>query len=367
MGIVDEPRLGHLLDALAAYQQDPEGGIRQVERQATDRDPVARGVLAWMLAQQGRLADGIPHALEAARAGAGQLATVYAQNLAASADPSQRDAAGEFFRLAQQFPSVIDPFAQAVAALQQGNRPLAEELLRDSVTAPLAGIREQADRLVQDADHRLRAIGETEARATAEADHAIAQIRESLEQVRREQEDLSSVARQAGALASGTSATVQARDYSERANRVERRAERLTLLSVVLAVGIAAGAIALAASGGGDTGVDDAARRAAFALPLVFVNLYLARLAGSFREEAIRWRHIELQMKSAIPFLGGMAPDRREDVLAALAAGFFPGQPMPGDHSDAAPPDIAAVLTAALDQSRSRATTTGQDAKPAPA
>lgn len=340
-----------LVNALQVYPQNPPAAIDQLLPEAQAGDLVARGLVGWMLAQQGRLGEGVEHALAAARAGAGQLATLYAQQLASQADPSLRQSAAEFFRLAQQFPSVIDFFAQAQSAVQQGNSDLARELLGAAFTTPMASLGEQAQRMVDEADQRLRLIGETEAKVGAEAQRVRDAAERTLAAISREHEQLTEVARQTGALAAGTSAAVQAARYSERADAVERQARLYTYLSLGMAFLIAAAAIGLGATANGDAGVGEIARRAALSLPLVFVNVYLARLATSFRNEALRWRHVELQLQSVMPFLGEVSPDVRGNVIAALAAGFFPGQSLPGDdHANGT--DMTDVVTAALQIAR---------------
>lgn len=348
-----------VLSALSTYPQNPEAGIQQVQPLATEDNLLARALLAWMLGQQGRAPEGLEHALAAAEAGAGQLAMTYAQNLVGQADPVTRDRAGEFFLLAQRFPATFDPFAQAQQALQQGNQQVARDLLAGAFTSPATMVPEEADRMLRDAQQRLKGLSDAETQVEGEATRVRQAMQEALDGIKREEGDLRTVAQQVGALASGSSAILQAQQYSDRADRVERRGELLTRLSLGLALVIAAAAIVLGASAAGESNVGAVARRAALSLPLVFVNVYLARLAGSYRNEALRWRHIELQLKSVVPYLGGLGADLRADVLAALAAGFFPGQGLPGNDHDAAPADLSSVMTAALERTAPRS-------KPAP-
>lgn len=343
-----------LLNALSLYPQNPQAAIDQSRPLADAGNLVAQGALAWMLAQQGRPTEGMDYALAAAQAGAGQLANQYGQNLVTNADPAARDRAAEFLQLAQRFPSVLDPFGTAQNAIQQGNQEVARDVLANAFTPPLGDLSKEADRILDDARSRLKDIGSKQSQVDAEAQGVTQAMHDALEGIRREEGELRKTARQVGALASQSSAILQAREYSDRADRIEKRGELLTYASLALAVLIAAAAIGLGASVVHESSITAIARRAALSLPLVFVNIYLARLAASFRNEALRWRHIELQLKSVVPYLGGIDAGMRGNVLAALAAGFFPGQALPTDDHEAGVADKGAVMAAALEDRAGR-------------
>jgi hypothetical protein len=49
-------------------------------------------------------------------------------------------------------------------------------------------------------------------------------------------------------------------------------------------------------------------------------------LGSEERRDARSWTHIELQIRTARPYLGNLPDDLRQDVQAALALRFFPGQ-----------------------------------------
>jgi hypothetical protein len=82
------------------------------------------------------------------------------------------------------------------------------------------------------------------------------------------------------------------------------------------------------------SGFDTVIARAAFGLPVALLAAYVNNLATTHRREAWRLRHIELQIRTANPFLGLLDGERRKETLAALALRFFPGQEGVGSDSN---------------------------------
>jgi hypothetical protein len=92
---------------------------------------------------------------------------------------------------------------------------------------------------------------------------------------------------------------------------------------------------------------------AAYGLPVALLAAYVNSLASTHRREAWRLRHIELQIRTANPFLGLLDDARRKETLAALALRFFPGQEgvsFDGKGSAELTPELIDLLRKVLQQ-----------------
>jgi hypothetical protein len=138
-----------------------------------------------------------------------------------------------------------------------------------------------------------------------------------------------------------------AANYAKRANNVEVAGNWMVCLSVLtgLFVAVLGLRLGLQVSSGGIS-ADDALKRGALGLPFLGLGAYFASLGASFRNESLRWRHIELQISSVNPFLARLG-DRRADLLAVLAPMFFPGQSQYAGGGGKRDEDAAGGLTAA--------------------
>jgi hypothetical protein len=67
--------------------------------------------------------------------------------------------------------------------------------------------------------------------------------------------------------------------------------------------------------------------KAGISIPFALLAAYLGRLGARFRQIAWRWRHVELQLRTAESYIGELDSDRRSSLIEALALRFFPGQP----------------------------------------
>jgi hypothetical protein len=66
--------------------------------------------------------------------------------------------------------------------------------------------------------------------------------------------------------------------------------------------------------------------KALVTVPLLAIAAYLGSIAASTRRMGWHWRHVELQIKTAEPFIAELDDDTRKALQAALAIRFFPGQ-----------------------------------------
>jgi hypothetical protein len=232
---------------------------------------------------------------------------------------------------------------------QQGDASAVEGLL-DIATDPRPhGARQRWEGLIAEVTARRHEVDEVAATVKAERDRVTGEIASDRQAVAEQRRSVEELAAQVGVLANKTAGGAIAEDYAQRAEKVERTARRYTSASIILAILIAVGATVATLVINEGKVVDDAASKAAIAVPLVALNLYLGRLAAQYRKEAVELRHIELQFNTANPFLSALDDERRKEVLAQLAQKFFPGQALPGGGEPASTqPDMTQLLAAAL-------------------
>jgi hypothetical protein len=169
-------------------------------------------------------------------------------------------------------------------------------------------------------------IGEAGAEVAGQKDQAFAAIKEAVEAVDTHREAANQQASELGLVTSAIAAENLADAYAIEAKRTEKQAKRYTWSS--LAIGVLSVAVTVIAL----LTVKEASSfqtvigHAAFGIPVALLAAYVNSLASTHRHEAWRLRHIELQIRTANPFLGLLDSGRREETLAALALRFFPGQ-----------------------------------------
>jgi hypothetical protein len=331
-----EDRLEHRDEYLNAMRLAAQGQWDQaaaVARPLADQgDAVARVLTAQYLLNAGNLVEGKPYALEAAKAGNGQIAQAYFGNL--FGQPENRTEAIEFLKLALDAGYPMDPLGNAPALVQEGHDDAAIEMLRIAASSQPPGARASWEELLARAE-------QDEARLKAAADEvqqervrAMEAIRSSEEAIGEDKERVKRLVDETTGLVHGASAETLAREYGSHADEEERRAEFFTRASIAggLLAAIGTAAIAYFAFTA-EEGVGAVLTKAALTIPLVLFAGYLARLAGQFRKKAWAYRHVELQIRTSEPFVSLLDDRPRKLILAALALRFFPGQSQAPDAS----------------------------------
>jgi hypothetical protein len=319
-----------VLGALQQYAQNPPAGIEAL-RPAVERDERgARGLMAWMLAQQGRLEEAVQALLPLVEDGAGvaYLPVYIGQQAVAQADPTLREQGARVLQRAVRDAGSWDPFTHVQQLMAQGEVDAALDLLDAAVhPSPPVAERKAWQELLEETRAQARAVSDAKAKVETDQGRAQADIEGAREEVLRARDDLVRLVEEVGGLAGQAGAAVQANEYGSRADRIETLANRLTVAAVVLGTLIALGAVVLAISAAGATDpLTAAAEKAPISIPLLALNIYIGGLARGFRQEAVQLRHIELQIRTANPFLGALDEERRKAILAILALRFFPGQ-----------------------------------------
>jgi hypothetical protein len=95
----------------------------------------------------------------------------------------------------------------------------------------------------------------------------------------------------------------------------------------------------------GDRDIENALGKAALVIPLLAFAAYVGKLAGDHRRMAWHWRHVELQIRTADPFIAPLDDAPRKALLAALALRLFPGQAQDPQRGGVEAPDPTTFLT----------------------
>jgi hypothetical protein len=292
-----------------------------------DDDPTAVAVLAYALGQSGQAAQGIQYAKRAISEGIG--AGVLGANYAAWTlnDPTLREHTAQFFRDAIAAGWTMDPFSQAQQLIQMGEPERGYELLHDSKWRTPIQAEQAWETLLaevvtgrQSLDADLRAVNDARAQALSE-------IRENAEEITSERDRVRGLVGETTRLVQDVAADNLASEYADRAKGASRRAGRWTLATLVVSVtAIAIAALFVLIGLAEHHDVSTVLSRAAISLPLLAMATYLNHLGGEERRDARNWTHIELQIRTARPYLGNLDDTLRAEVQAALALRFFPGQ-----------------------------------------
>lgn len=352
---------------IQALQQagNQQQAIQIVLPAANAGDPRAQGLAAFWMMQTGRQ----PEALDyAERATDGELIFIgwwVAQQLVNNPDPNLRQRAAALFTRTMGYPAGPDPLSMAIQATQQGGADVAIQILNAAVGAP-APWRQQLETAVNKAEGQLATIASVQSEVSAKHDETLAALAEMQSAAATELAAVQRLGAEVGDIAHDRAADYLKRGYEQEADRVQRRADVLTFVSVVLAVGIAIAALVIATRLPSKGTFQHGLERAAFSLPFLALNAYLGRLASVYREEALRWRHIKLQIQTANPFLGALDEAQRKETLALLATRFFPGQPMPLPNKAAEPSDVSAALASMFAPESSRTRVTVEPEPPTP-
>ena len=259
-------------------------------------------------------------------------ATAYAQQVLATADPrvnSESDAA-ELLGSAQQARDAIRAAVDSGGGdlIGSANRLLgATSQIKPGSMSPdvprLAEIREEIRSTKAQVESQISDAG---AEVSGQKDQAFAAINEAVQAIDERREAAEQQASELGLMTSSIAATNLAEGYADAAQRTEKQTNNYTVSSLVIGVLSVAVTIVGLLTVKEPSSFQTVIAHAAFGIPVALLAAYVNSLASTHRHEAWRLRHIELQIKTANPFLGLLNTERHEETLAALALGFFPGQ-----------------------------------------
>lgn len=322
----EESRRQALWQAMQQWPSNPQSAIDLIRPLADEGDLDATVLLAYILMQQGRASEGIPFANRAIDQGAAFLAANYAGHLVATAD---RAAGIEMLRKAQMQGYPVDPLAYAPQMAQAGDMEAALTLLEAARSAPtsLPIAEERFTSLMDQIQAAQSGVTNSVAAVNKAASDATESIASTEQELREERDRVGELVTEVSGLVHEVAADHLAKEYAEQAKKMEDSAKRYTasaIIAGVLTIGAAIASVVLLFGSSADPGAIFS--KFAFTLPLIAFAAYLGGLAASHRRMAWHWRHIELQIRTAEPFIAGLDDADRKSLLALLAMRFFPGQ-----------------------------------------
>jgi hypothetical protein len=189
---------------------------------------------------------------------------------------------------------------------------------------------------VEGATAAADSIGRTASSVGAERERVIAAIAADGEKVSAERVRMEGLVQEVSDLANEAAAGQLAKAYAKHAQEEEETADRYTTASIVVgAIAAVATCVIAYFAFTKEHGTGAVLTKAALALPVLAFAAYISRLATIHRRQGWRWRHIELQISTARPFVAPLDEDQRRLLTAALALRFFPGQRVDPEEGDA--------------------------------
>jgi hypothetical protein len=327
-------------------QAATETALRLAEESSDVR---AESVAAWVLGNAGRWPEAATFAERAAVKGSAGIAQWVGSHLQGQGDPNLRRVGLRLQSAAADAGASIDFVNVAHQFANASDLEVAADAIDQLAMARPVAARGRWDELVSESEPRAREIADAAAGVMTERDRVLEAMEADRTRIAEQRVTVERLVEEVGNLANKAGGLALANDYGERANKIERRANLATVTAIVLAVLIAVLAILLAIDAGQDADpLKSALQKAPITIPFLLLNIYIARLASGFREEAINLRHIELQIRTAEPFLGALDRERRQAVLAMLALRFFPGQEVAGSGKSPSEPTDPGQAFAAL-------------------
>jgi hypothetical protein len=335
------PQVVELLPQLSAQ---PAAVADQMKALADQGDESAVLLAAWTLSQAGRWQEGIPYAKRAAELGAVMIAANYIGNLFSV--PEQTNDALDFLAVAMDGGWSVDPLGWLPTVGQRGDTAAAARLIELATTGYPRSPDVELQTLLERLRQSRREIDDGVAAVESAKNEAISSMREREDAVAKEQERLAELGHKIDVLAHEAAADELARQYEHQAKRSERSAFWFTaaaLLIGTLAVALAAYFTLHHIKDKPD--IAEGLAKAGISIPFALLAAYLGRLGARFRQIGWRWRHVELQLRTAEPYIAELDAERRSSLIEALALRFFPGQPLDVGDGAAESPGARAAET----------------------
>lgn len=312
--------------------------INQLRPLAEDGDRQAIFLLAWAYAQQGQWQEGLQYAMDAVKSGAPHIAGNYIGNMVGS--PEHREQFFEMLEAALENGYSADPLGWLPQLAQRGDNEGVAKLV-ELASRPWPRPRpDEWDRLVQEMQAGRERFGAEVEQVEQARMGSIDAIKEHETAVEGERKRLEDLGHTVETLAHEAAADELSRQYAQQAKRSERISYGFTTAALLVGAGAAvlAAVFTLEQARDQDPDVLLGLAKAAIAIPIALFAAYLGRLAGSYRNVAWRWRHMELQLRTAEPYIAELDGPHRARIIEALALRFFPGQPIHPEGVEGGPP-----------------------------
>jgi hypothetical protein len=303
-----------------------------------------------MSAQAGEWAAGLPYAQRAADHNI--LGPVLTVGPNALSDPNHIDEGLRLIRLLVDNGYPFDPLAYVVSAAPTiASRPdLVNDLLAAGTTAPApAALRRRWEDLVASVEARAAQVAEIATTVKATGDQVVDTMNADGQRVEDERSRMEQLVAEVADLANEGAAGHLAKEYAKHAKEEEESADSYTRWSIGFGVvSVLATAVIAYFAFSREHGAGAILTKAALGLPIIVFAGYLGRLATVHRRQAWRWRNIELQIRTARPFVAPLRDEQRELMTAALALRFFPGQRADGETGGTEGADPVSALAELL-------------------
>jgi hypothetical protein len=312
-------------------------------------EPLANALVALWLGNAGQASDGVRYARQAVEDRV-MVAPIAGQYVGwVLNDPLLRKDTPYFYAAAIDAGWNADPLGHAQQLFQFGAPELAIELLA-SPSPPSAGrARESWTQVVADIEGARRRVDGLLSEVDAGRGAALNKMETDQAAVQAERQRVADLVGETTALVQDVAADTLAKEYAERAAAARGRATWWTAATLIVSTGaIALAAWFVLAGLSGDHDPATVLSKAAITLPLLALAAYLNRMGSEERRDARSWTHVELQIRTARPYLGNLGDSLRDEVQAALALRFFPGQSQDPHGGPAAEADDALALVREL-------------------
>jgi hypothetical protein len=307
-------------------------------------------LLVWLYQQAGQPQEALPFLDDALASGIGTGAIAANYVGWAQGNPPERHRVPGLLSAAIDAGWSIDAFSTAQQLANQGDTEGSWLALtharRESAMAAEQRWRELlAD--VQSSRGKIEANVQVSEQARTEA---LESIHAAERHINDEAERIRELVKDVSAVIQGASAHQLANDYAMRAESARNTARWWTIATLVVgALAIALGAAFVLVGVHQNHDPSEILTKAGISLPLLGVAAYLNKLGSEERRDARTLRHVELQIRTAQPYLANLPEETRDNVQAALALRFFPGQSQ-NPHGEGVPqdPDDAVALVREL-------------------
>jgi len=308
--------------------QQPAAVADQLRPLAEAGDERAIVLYAWAMLQAGRWPESLEYGRQALELGAVQVGAGYIGNMIGQ--PEHAAASLDMLPMALDGGWQVDPLGWIVQFAQRGDSESVARLLQVTTTHGPRQPRADLDQLIVDLGSARETFGrelsEVQA-AKAEAVASIAADQQAIAEQRRRLEDLGQKVER---LSHEAASDELAKQYATHAKHGERIAFYLSLVALVVGGGAAvvAAYLTIKHANESDPKVLEGLAKASISLPIALFAAALGKLGARYRRMAWHWRHVELQLRTAEPYIAELEGDRRANMIEALAGRFFPGQPL---------------------------------------
>jgi hypothetical protein len=318
------PSLTEALNQWVQGQQDAAEGALQPAVDAGAMPAIL--ALLWFYQQRGKVVEAAPLIEKALSEGIVTPGLWPLGNY--MADPQFKQLAVDIIRVASEYGTPYDAIAHWPGFWNQGDQDKSITLFELAARPQPRSLRLQLDDLLGEARAGTGEIQSAAAIVAASRDEAVDAIRAHEVAIGEDRERVEKLVADTTSLVHGATSDHIAKAYAQRAKEALDSAGTWTTWAIVTFVAAAAWAVGVAVHSfrNGDVGTTETIGKVLVSLPILLLAGYVASVAANKRRMGWHWSHVELQIRTAEPFIANLDLETRNRLLAALAIRFFPGQ-----------------------------------------